>query len=98
MDISVRNSGQRQGDEVVQLYARHLNPSRPMPRRSLRSFARVPLRPGERRTVGFTLVPSRDFAYYDDTKQAFTVDPGEYEIEIGASSGDIRVATKVRVQ
>jgi beta-glucosidase len=98
VDVSVRNSGHRQGDEVVQLYVRELNPTRPMPIRSLRGFARVPLRPGEKRNVRFTLTPSSDFSYYDEAKKVFAVEPGEYEIGVGASSTDIRVTTLVRVQ
>ncbi len=98
VDVAVRNSGQRPGDEVVQLYIRQPNPPRPMPIRSLRGFVRVPLQAGERRTIRFTLTPAKDFGYYDETKKAFAVDPGEYEIGIGASSADIRARTRVQVQ
>jgi beta-glucosidase len=97
VDVTVRNSGQRQGDEVVQIYVRQLNPTKPMPLRSLRGFARLPLEPGEKRTVTFRLTPARDFAYYDETKKAFAVDPAEYEIGIGASSADIRGTARVTV-
>jgi beta-glucosidase len=98
VEVAVRNSGQRAGDEVVQVYVRQLNERRPMPIRSLRGFARIPLEPGERRTATFTLTPVKDFGFYDETARAFAVDPGEYEIGIGASSADIRVTTRVRVE
>jgi beta-glucosidase len=98
VDVAVRNSGQRSGDEVVQLYVRQVNPTKPMPIRSLRGFERVPLKPGEKRQVRFTLTPASDFGYYDETRKAFVVEPAEYEIGIGASSGDIRATTRVRVQ
>ncbi len=96
--LSVRNSGQRAGEEVVQLYVRPLDPVRPMPVRSLRGFARVPLAAGEQRDVSFTLSPATDFGFYDETKKAATVDPGDYEIGVGASSADIRVTGRVRVK
>jgi beta-glucosidase len=97
VDVTVRNSGQRQGDEVVQIYVRQLTPTKPMPLRSLRGFARLPLEPGEKRTITFRLTPVRDFAYYDEMKKAFAVDPAEYEIGIGASSADIRGTARVTV-
>ena len=96
--LSVRNSGQRAGEEVVQLYVRPLDPVRPMPVRSLRGFARVPLAAGEQRDVSFTLTPATDFGFYDETKKAAAVDPGDYEIGVGASSADIRVTGRVRVK
>jgi len=96
--LSVRNSGQRAGEEVVQLYVRPLDPVRPMPVRSLRAFARVPLAAGEQRDVSFTLTPAKDFGFYDETKKAGSVDPGDYEIGVGASSADIRVTGRVRVK
>ena len=98
IDVAVQNSGQRQGDEVVQLYVRQLHQTRPMPIRSLRGFERVPLDAGEKRRVRFTLRPATDFAYYDETMKAFAVDPAEYEIGVGASSDDIRAVTRVRVE
>jgi beta-glucosidase len=98
IDVAVQNSGQRQGDEVVQLYVRQLHQTRPMPIRSLRGFERIPLAAGAKRRVRFTLRPATDFAYYDETTKAFAVDPAEYEIGVGASSGDIRAVTRVRVE
>jgi beta-glucosidase len=98
IDVAVQNSGQRHGDEVVQLYVRQLHPTRPMPIRSLRGFERVTLDAGEKRRVRFTLRPASDFAYYNETKKAFVVEPAEYEIGVGSSSGDIRATTQLRVQ
>ena len=94
----VRNVGPRDGDEVVQLYVRDLESALPMPIRSLRGFERLHLKRGEARPVRFTLVPARDFPYYDDGGKAFRVEPGEFEVELGASSGDIRVRARVAVE
>jgi beta-glucosidase len=95
--VSVKNVGSRPGDEVVQLYARAVAPKLPMPLKQLRGFERVSLTPGEQRRVTFRLAPAEDFAHYDVAGKAFVVDPGEYEIQVGASSRDIRLTGRVGV-
>jgi beta-glucosidase len=98
LSVSVRNVGDRDADEVVQLYLRDVESKLPMPRKQLRGFERVNLKRGESKTVTFRLVPAEDFVYYDEAKRAYAVEPGEFEIQIGASSRDIRLATRVRVE
>jgi beta-glucosidase len=98
VSVAVTNIGERAGDEVVQLYVRAVSPSRPMPIEQLRGFARVMLQPGERKRVTFRLRPVDDFAYYDDSRKAFAVDPGPYELRIGASSLDIRQRGRISVK
>jgi beta-glucosidase len=97
VSVAVKNIGERAGDEVVQLYVRAVSPSRPMPIEQLRGFARVTLQPGEQKRVTFRLRPVDDFAYYDETRKAFAVEPGLYELGVGASSRDIRQRARVRV-
>jgi beta-glucosidase len=97
VSASVKNVGGRDGDEVVQLYVRDLESTLPMPVRSLRGFERLSLKRGEERRVRFTLVPERDFCRYDEVRKAFTVEPGEFEVEVGASSQDVRLRGRVRV-
>src|SRR4029453_2039869 len=89
---TVRNTGARAGDEVVQLYVRHLEPKLPQPIRALRGVARVPLRAGAEQRVTFRLTPSSDFAHYDVERKAYAVEPGRYAIELGASSADLRLS------
>ena len=96
--VTVTNTGQRAGDEVVQLYERAVSPPRPMPVRQLRGFARVTLAPGESRRVTFRLRAVDDFGYYDEARKAFAVDPGDYEVAVGGSSADLPVRTTVRVE
>jgi len=96
--VTVTNTGQRAGDEVVQLYERAVSPSRPMPVRQLRGFARVTLAPGESTRVTFRLRAVEDFGYYDEARKAFAVDPGDYEVAVGGSSADLPVAARIRVQ
>ena len=95
--VKVRNSGKRAGDEVVQLYARALDPKQPRARKELRGFQRVTLQPGEERTLTFKLDPSVDLRYYDEGAKAYAVDAGSYEVQIGASSEDIRAKAKLTV-
>jgi beta-glucosidase len=98
VSVDVRNTGERDGDEVVQLYVRDAASTRPMPRKELRGFERVSLKRGESRRVSFTLVPDRDLTYYDEEKKAFAVEPGPFEVQIGASSRDVRLTGRVRVE
>ncbi len=97
VSVEVRNVGKRAGDEVVQLYVRHARPKLPQARKSLRGFARVPLAAGEQRRVSFRLVPAKDFAHYDVAARAYAVEPGEYEVQVGASSADVRLAGRLQV-
>jgi beta-glucosidase len=98
VSVTVKNAGTRPADEVVQLYARAVAPTLSMPLHELRGFERVPLQPGEERRVSFTLKPSADFTHYDVARKAYRAEPGVYEIQVGASSRDIRLAGRVRVQ
>jgi beta-glucosidase len=82
--VTVRNTGSRTGDEVVQLYIRDPVASISQPVRRLRGFERVTLAPGETRTVTFTLDRS-DFGFYDN-RGRFVVEPGEIEVYAGSSS------------
>jgi beta-glucosidase len=97
VSLAVRNAGARAGDEVVQLYTRAIDPRVPMPIRSLRGFDRVTLAPGETHRVSFRLTPAQDLAYYDVGRKGFTADVGDYEVQVGASSRDIRLSGRVRV-
>ena len=90
VSVDVKNTGARAGDEVVQLYVRSTAADDKSPNRSLRGFERVALKPGELGTVRFKLVPERDLARYDEARKALAVAPGEFEVEIGASSADVR--------
>jgi beta-glucosidase len=96
--LDVANAGPRDGDEVVQLYVRDVETARGAANRELRGFERVHLKAGERRRVQFELVPERDLAHYDEARKALAVEPGELEIEVGASSRDLRLRGRVRVE
>ena len=65
--------------------------------KELRGIERVTLEPGESRQVSFTVKPDRDLAIYDDAKNAYAVDAGRFEVQIGASSADIRAKSVMTV-
>lgn len=94
--VDVENTGPRAGDEVVQLYTHAVAPGVKRPARELRGFARVALKPGEKKAVTFD-VPAEKLAFWDESKHAFFVEPGAYEIMAGASSADIRANATVTV-
>ena len=95
--VTVKNVGKRAGDEVVQLYLRPLDPKRPRAHKDLRGVERVTLAPGESRQISFHVKPGRDLTIYDDAKKAYAVDPGNFEVQIGASSADIRARATLMV-
>jgi len=98
VEVDVKNAGARAGEEVVQLYVRDAESSRPVAIRALRGFERISLAPGEQRRVRFTLVPEKDMSTYDEVRRGYVVEPGEFEVEIGASSRDLRVRGRVMVR
>jgi beta-glucosidase len=82
--VTVKNTGSRVGDEVVQLYIHDPVASISQPVRRLRGFERVTLNPGQSRTVMFTLDKS-DFGFYDN-RGKFVVEPGQIDVYAGSSS------------
>jgi len=87
--LDVKNTGSREGVEIVQLYIRDLVSSVTTYEKNLRGFARVNLRPGETKMVTFTLKPS-DLSLWDRNMK-FVVEPGKFRVMVGASSEDIRL-------
>ena len=98
VSLDVRNVGEQAGDEVVQLYVREIAPPERRALKSLRGIDRLTLGPGETRRVSFALVPDRDFTHYDVGQKRYAVNSGSYEVQIGASSGDIRLKSTVAVK
>jgi beta-glucosidase len=82
--ITVENTGQRAGDEVVQLYLRDVAASVTRPVLELKGFRRVALEPGERRSVEFTL--TRDALGFYNRDMRWIVEPGQFRVRVGNSS------------
>ncbi|EOF4703404.1 glycoside hydrolase family 3 N-terminal domain-containing protein [Klebsiella oxytoca] len=95
VQVAVRNSGERRGSEVVQLYVRDKVASMVRPLQELKAFLRVTLDPGETAMLSFYLpVDMLNFTRRDGQR---IVEPGEFELQIGASSADIRGTATVTV-
>ena len=89
VSVDVQNTGSREGTEVVQLYTRDLVSSVTTYEKNLRGFQRVLLKPGETKTISFTLTPA-DLSLWDRNMK-FVVEPGMFRVMIGASSEDIKL-------
>lgn len=94
LSVDVSNRGALAGQEVVQVYVRDVAARVARPERELRAFAKVPLAPGETRTVQITLAP-RAFAFWDAGVRDWVAEPGEFELFVGASSRDLRARASV---
>ncbi|MGW5618427.1 glycoside hydrolase family 3 C-terminal domain-containing protein [Streptomyces sp. NPDC003877] len=97
VSFTVTNTGEVTADEVVQLYARALDPSVPRPRRELLDHRRITLAPGAAAEQVFT-VPLSAFAFWDVARERWRVEPGAYELLAGASSEDVRLRTTVTLE
>jgi beta-glucosidase len=89
VSVEVKNTGMREGDEVVQLYTRDLVSSVTTYEKNLRGFERVYLKPGETKTVSFVLRPD-DLALWDRAMH-FVAEPGKFRVMVGSGSEDIRL-------
>jgi beta-glucosidase len=96
ISFDVKNTGTRAGDEVPQLYLHQEKSNVKVPTEQLRGFERIHLEPGETKTVAFTL-PASKLALWDETTHGFVVQPGKFDVLIGASSADIRLKNKISV-
>jgi beta-glucosidase len=94
--VDVKNTGSRPGDEVPQLYVSYPGSAVERPIRQLRGFTRVSVKPGETRTVELKL-EAADLTYWNATSHAFTLEPGTVDVQIGASSADIRLKKTIAV-
>ncbi|WP_145152912.1 beta-glucosidase [Paenibacillus xylanexedens] len=95
--VRVTNTGDRAGKEIVQLYVSDVENTVIRPVKELKAFAKVALEPGESEVVSFTL-NKRSFAYYNVDMKDWHVETGEFEIQVGSSSRDIHVHTRVNVE
>ena len=89
VSLDVQNMGTREGTEIVQLYTRDLVSSVTTYEKNLRGFQRVSLKPGETKTVRFTLTPP-DLSLWN-REMKFVVEPGMFRVMVGSSSEDIRL-------
>jgi beta-glucosidase len=96
VSVDVVNSGDRAGDEVVQLYTHQLRSRVKQPVRALRGFTRMSLAPGERATVHLPL-RAADLAFWDVTSGAMVVEAARHRVMVGRSATDVRLAGQLTV-
>lgn len=94
--FKVKNVGDRAGKEVIQLYVADKTYSAERPKKELKGFAKVHLQPGEEKTIRMEL-DKRSFAWYSTEIAGWHAATGEYELLVGASSSDIRMAKTVHI-
>lgn len=88
--VLVENTGERSGQEVVQLYIHDRESSLKRPEKELKGFVKVNLKPGESKLVTFTLT-HRSLSFFDPYLQEWVAEPGEFDVLIGSSSRDIKL-------
>ena len=95
--VSIKNTGKREGAEVVQLYISDLKSSVPRPVKELKGFEKINLKPGEQKEVSFTIDKSA-LSFFDAATHQWVAEPGEFEALVGASSSDIKTKMKFTLQ
>ncbi|MGA9451905.1 MAG: glycoside hydrolase family 3 C-terminal domain-containing protein [Verrucomicrobiia bacterium] len=96
VSFTLKNTGARAGDEVAQVYFRHVHSTLPQPKLALCGFARVHLE--QRQGVNVTVnIPVERFRYWDTAKKQYAVEPGDYELMIGGASDDLRLRVPFKV-
>lgn len=97
ISVDITNTGDREGQEIVQLYVKNAVCEEIRPDQELRNFAKVSLQPGETKTIVFDL-DERAFAYYNTQIHDWYAPSGDYEILISASSRDVRQKLILRLE
>jgi beta-glucosidase len=96
VSVKVKNTGDRAGSEVVQLYVGDVDSGVVRPIKELKGFEKIELQPGEQKTVTFKL-NKRSFAYYDTQISDWHVETGDFVISAGRSSKEILLSERVRI-
>ncbi len=96
--VNIKNTGKVEGREVVQVYLSAPGSILDQPEKELRAFAKTAsLKPGTSETLNFSLSPA-DYASYDAATSSWILEPGKYNIGVGASSEDIRVNASFTIE
>ena len=97
LEFDLSNAGDREGEEVVQIYIQELEPERDSPQKTLVEFERVFLEENASMHVKIDIPVSR-FARWNTEEKAYRTNPGKYLIQVGASSEDIRLEQEITVK
>ena len=96
INFDVKNTGNREGDEVTQLYIRHINGGINEPVKQLKNFKRVTLAKGDLKTIMLS-VNNDDLKYWDEKINGWTIYPGDYEIQVNSSASDIKLTAVIKI-
>lgn len=96
LSFTLKNVGSRDGDEVAQIYFRHVHSAVAQPRLALCAFQRVHLKQ-DQSTEMTVSIPVERFRYWDVTHKHYTVEPGKYELLVGGASDDIRLHVPLNI-
>ncbi len=92
VSIDVQNTGAVSGDQVVQLYTHQQSGSASRPVRELKAFRRVSLKPGEKQTIALTL-DTHDLGFWSPQSHRWSIEPGSFDLWVGADSTATEHAT-----
>jgi beta-glucosidase len=95
--FELKNTGNTTADEVVQAYVHRINPSVEWPQKELKAFSRIPLNPGENKTVTLE-IPVKNLQYWNKNKHAWDDDLCNIELLVGASAGDIKLKKEITIR
>lgn len=96
VSVDVTNTGSKEGDEVVQLYAKHIGSKVERPDKELKGFQRITLKPNETRSVSIPL-KAENLAYWDTKTNKFVVEKDKIQLLVGSSSADIHAQQTIDV-
>lgn len=96
VSFRITNTGQREGGEIAQLYVSDIKSKEVRPLKELKGFDKIWLKPGETKAITLQL-SKEDFQYFSAKKNAWTFEPGEFIIKVGASSQDIRLEQSIKL-
>ena len=94
--VNVKNTGSREGAEVVQLYVHDDKASVERPYKELKGFAKVSLKPGESKDVEIS-IDRRALSFWDETTNGWKVEPGKFTILLGNASDNLTLKTNIKI-
>ncbi len=97
LSFEIENTGTIASDEVVQVYVHRINPSKEWPYKELKAFSRISLQPGEKKLVTMN-IPVKDLQYWDKTVQKWRDDICNVDLQVGASSEDVKLHKTVTLE
>ena len=97
VSVEIKNTGKRKGDEVAQLYVKHLNSGVKRPEKELKGFQRITLNPGEKNIVSFQL-QAETLEYWNTNTDGFTLEDNTVKLMVGRSSENIKFSRKIPVK